>query len=364
MRFIPPYESGGSLRNGTMVVRSSKMAGYGKSRGGSTGGASRHRCTACRACGAEAVGVERLAFVVVTYNTRELLRKCLASIMAECSSLPGLLANRTIVVDNASSDGTVGMVSDEFPTVRLIASSENLGPAKGFNLGLAEALKGAEAADVVAVMNSDVVILPGTIRKMLEFLRAHPRVDGVSVPLFYPDMAPQKTRTHIMRILPLDKTRPFREDFPGTTFAMIRARAFRRVGGYDENYYFYNEDLDWAQRAKRRGCVFYHLPEAGAIHALGQGRKQNVSAIVAELYRSNIYYYKRYYPGLAWLAHLLLRLEMAIHIRRLCRERLEVADRVNRESLEKSIRVYKEARRRMDEEYRIQTEPRIPSFGE
>lgn len=303
-----------------------------------------------------------LAFVIVTYNTRDLLRRCLGSILAEVSSpaLAGIGSVRIVVVDNASSDGTQDMVRDEFPSVHLIANPDNLGPARGFNLGLAEALKDAE---FVVVMNSDIVILPGTVGHMMSFLKANPQVDGVSVPLFYPDMSPQKTRTHITRVLPINKSRPFRADFPGTTFAMIRARAFRKVGGYDENYYFYNEDLDWATRAKAAGCVFYHLPNASAIHAHGQGRKQNVSQIVAELYKGNIYYYKRHYRRFAWLAILILRLEVSWRIRTLRRKLGRVADPQARRNIEESVAVYAEARRRMEEEYPRDTRPRIPMFA-
>lgn len=310
--------------------------------------------------GHDAAGAAGLAFVVVTYNTRELLRKCIASIVSEAPPGDGASLLRIIVVDNASSDGTQDMLRDEFPCVHLIASPENLGPARGFNLGLAEALKRAE---FVVVMNSDIIILPGTVREMVAFLKARPHVDGVSVPLFHPDMSPQKTRTHITRALPLDKTKPFRADFPGTTFAMIRARTFRKVGGYDENYYFYNEDLDWASRAKAAGCVFYHLPQGGAIHVLGQGRKQNVSRIVAELYRSNIYYYKRHHPRFAWLALIILRLEILQRIRALRSQSERAADPETRDRIGESIAVYLEARRRMEDEYTRRIRPRIPMFA-
>jgi len=307
-----------------------------------------------------AVRADGLAFVIVTYNTRELLRKCLASILAEAPSGYDADHFKIIVVDNASSDGTRDMLRDEFSCVRLIASPENLGPAKGFNLGLAEALKDAE---FIVVMNSDVVILPRTVKTMLAFLAAHPEVDGVSGPLLNPDMTRQVTRTHIARLFPFKRAKPFRADFPGTTFAMIRARAFRKVGGYDENYYFYNEDLDWASRAKAAGCVFYHLPKASAVHAFGQGRKQNVSRIVAELYKSNIYYYKRHYPRFAWLALIILRLEIRWRIRALRRQFERATDRATRSKIEESIAVYLEARRRMEEEYPKDTRPQIPMFA-
>ncbi len=166
-----------------------------------------------------------------------------------------------------------------------------------------------------------------------------------------------------MRLFPIDRTKPFREDFPGTGFAMIRARAFRKVGGYDENYYFYNEDLDWATRAKAAGCVFYYVPCGGVIHFVGQGRKQNISRIVAELYGSNIYYYRRYYPRLTWLALILLRLEISWRIRNLRRELSRTQDPAARSRIGESIAIYLEARRRMEEECLKRTHPQIPIFA-
>lgn len=302
--------------------------------------------------------IGRLAFVVLTFNARDLLRRCVASVLEECALLANSIPSRVIVVDNASSDGTPEMVRDEFPAVHLIVNSENLGPARGFNLGIAKAL---EDSDTVVIVNSDVVILPRTVETMLAFLTAHPEVDGVSGPLFNPDMTRQQTRTHIVRLLPVNRAKPFREDFPGTGFAMIRARAFRKVGGYDENYYFYNEDLDWATRAKAAGCIFYYVPCGGVIHFGGQGRKQNVSRIVAELYRGNIYYYKRHYPRFAWIALILLRLEISWRIRNL-RRGLSRTRHPARDRISESVSIYLEARRRMEEEYLKRTHPRIPTF--
>ena len=259
-----------------------------------------------------------LSFVVLTYNTRDFLRNCLTSVLEECESLASNpVSCNIVVVDNASSDGTCDMVQDEFPSVHLISHSKNVGSAKGFNAGVARALP---ESDFLVVMNSDIIILPGTIKKMLAFLKAHEEVDGVSCALYNPDRTPQHTRTSIVRILPKDKSKPFRAEFPGTGFAMYRAETFRKVGGYDEKYYFYNEDLDWAVRAKRLGCIFYFLPEARAIHIGAGGRRHNVSGILKELYRSNLYFYRLQYPRLTWLAYLILKAEIAIRIQGIQRQ--------------------------------------------
>lgn len=299
-----------------------------------------------------------LAIVIVTYQTRELLRKCLDSLRMERDALSGVW--KIIVVDNASTDGTVDMLKKDFPDVDVITNSDNLGPARAFNQGVAEAMK---VSDLIIVMNSDVIALPGTIREMISFMEENPDVDGVSCPLFYPDMTPQKTRTHIMRLLPVKKNRPFREDFVGTTFAMIRSRAFHKVGGYDEHYYFYNEDLDWAERARRAGCNFFHLPEIGVIHALGQGRKQNIPKIIGELYKSNIYYYKRHYPNLARIALLALRFEIWFRIRALRKELAAASDERRASEIRSALEVYTRARAKMEEEYIKPCEPEIPEFA-
>jgi len=302
-----------------------------------------------------------LTFIVLTYNTRDFLRDCLNSVLEESRELiPDYVSCKIVAVDNDSSDGTCDMVEDEFPSVRLVRNKSNLGPAKGFNAGIAKALP---YSDIVVIMNSDIVVLPGTVREMLNFLTTHEEVHGVSGALYHPDMTPQRTRTHIVRILPKDKSKPFRAEFPGTGFAMYRAEAFRRVGGYDENYYFYNEDLDWAVRAKREGCVFYSLPKAGVIHIGAGGRRHNVSGIFKELYRANLYFYRRYYPGLTWLAYLILKAEIAMRIRGLKGELRRLSDGEGRKEYEKQIAILREAARRMQEEYRKPSSPQIPRFA-
>lgn len=301
-----------------------------------------------------------LTFVALTYNARDLLRNCLSSVVEECRDLASMPVSCGIIaVDNASSDGTCDMVRDEFPSVRLLRNPNNLGPARGFNSGIAEAIP---YSDIIVIMNSDTVVLHGTVKEMLGFLMAHKQVHGVSGPLYFPDMTPQRTRTHIVRVLPKDKSKPFRSEFPGTGFAMFRREAFQKVGGYDENYYFYNEDLDWAVRAKRLGCVFYSLPKAGVIHVGAGGRRHNVSGILKELYRANLYFYRRYYPWLAWLAHLILKAEIAIRILGIQRQITRLPRDERTQEYEEHIEICREAGRRMEEEYRKPSLPHISYF--
>ena len=135
------------------------------------------------------------------------------------------------------------------------------------------------------------------------------------------------------------------------------------LGGYDENYYFYNEDLDWAVRAKRLGCVFYSLPKAGVIHIGAGGRRHNISGILKELYRANLYFYRRHYPRLAWLAYLILRAEIAVRIRGIERRISRLQSNEGLEEYEQKIAILMEAKRRMQEEYRKPSAPQILRFS-
>ncbi len=301
--------------------------------------------------------MSELAVVIVTYKTKELLRTCLASIFQEC----GRFLNEfdVIVVDNASGDGTVEMVKAEFPETILVENEGNLGPAKAFNRGLAIALK---RTSVVLLANSDIKVLDHTIQTMLSHLSDHPRVDGVCGPLLNPDLSRQMMRTGIVSLRRRDLTKRFRATFVGTTFAMIRAVTFRKVGGYDENYYFYNEDLDWAERAKRQGCYFTYLPDAPVIHYLSQGSKQNKSRIIKELYKSNIYFMKKFYGPLALLGLWSMRIEIGRIIAGLRAELAKTTDATEREAVSQRIQDYLEARSRMEAEYREKRRPSAPTF--
>ena len=324
----------------------------------------------------------RLAVVVVTYETRDLLRDFLLSVRAEQARMAGMPV-KVVVVDNASTDGTAEMVRREFPDVRLIASAENGGPARAFNLGLAEVIP---EADLVVISNSDVTIHAGTLEKMVEFLRKHPDVDGCCGRLYNSDGTPQVTRTRIWSLRRAPKDQPHRATFPGTTFAMFRAEAFARVGGFDETYYFYNEDLDWAERARKARLRFQYLPDASVTHHSGQGRRHNVSRIRRELYRANLYYYRRHYPLLAPLVYgaQLLSLRWGQRVRRRELQKVgqqsaaattaygmspaeleaaaasELGDRVA--LLRQELADLEDAIQRMRREYRSPSLPQIPQF--
>jgi GT2 family glycosyltransferase len=233
-----------------------------------------------------------LAIVIVTFNTRDLLLQCLHSVIEDADRAGRTY--RVIVVDNASTDSTATAVREAFPSVELIKNPANAGPAQAFNRGLAACVD----ANYVSLMNSDIKVRPNTLGPMMDYLDSHPQVAGVTVRLVNPDGSPQKFRTSFgVNLRPARFDRALPVTFFGTTFHLARRPIYNddHVGLFDENYYFFNEDLDWSIRAHRRGLVFHYLPHPPVIHYVGQGRAQNRSKILGELYQANLYLYAKFY---------------------------------------------------------------------
>jgi GT2 family glycosyltransferase len=147
-------------------------------------------------------------------------------------------------------------------------------------------------------MNSDIKVRPNTLGPMIDYLDGHPQVAGVSVQLVNPDGSRQKFRTAFGPVLlPVRLDRTFPVTFFGTTFHMGRRVIYNeeKVGGFDEYYFFFNEDLDWSIRAHRKGLVFHYLPHLPVVHYGGQGRAQNRDRLLQDFYRMNLYFYSKFY---------------------------------------------------------------------
>lgn len=257
-----------------------------------------------------------LSVLIVTYKTKDMVLDCIRSSMESCQKAG--VRFQIIVVDNASGDGTIEAIREEFPQVKLIANADNLGPAKAYNQALRLAMPDSK---YVMLLNSDIIVWPDTVGNMYRYLEDNPEISGVCGDLLFPDGRRQKIRTSIVSLRKPDYTQRFPATFVGSGFNMMRVAAFEKVGLYDENYYFYNEDLDWAERAKRAGLKFMFLPEAKVYHYQGQGSRQNYHAIIKELYKSNLYYFRKFYhPIIAELAYRLMLAEIFLKMNRLKRE--------------------------------------------
>jgi N-acetylglucosaminyl-diphospho-decaprenol L-rhamnosyltransferase len=225
---------------------------------------------------------DRVSIVIVSYNTREFLRACLASIAGH---YPAALGSVT-VVDNASADGTVDALRSEFPEVRLIANDANLGYARAVNQGIR-----ASETPYVLVLNPDIEVEQGSVENLVGFMDAHPEA-GIAAPrLEYPDGTLQAScrtfytlpvvllrRTLLGKVFP--HARAVREhlmldwdhasdrvvDWVIGAAMMVRREAFERVGGMDERFFLYLEDVDWCSRMRKHGYAVYYVPGARMKH--------------------------------------------------------------------------------------------------
>jgi N-acetylglucosaminyl-diphospho-decaprenol L-rhamnosyltransferase len=237
--------------------------------------------------------------------------------------MPGMaepeLAYEVIVVDCASSDGSVEMVRREFPGVRLIASDENLGYARGNNLGLAEA-----TGRYLFILNPDTEIVGDTLAMMVRYLDAHLAVGALGPQLRYPDGTLQSSRRRFPSLATAfcestllhqwfpnnrtarryhladrlaDVTQPV--DWVVGAALMIRREAWQQVGPLDEGFFMYFEELDWCRRCRAAGWEIHYLPAAQITHHEGKSSEQVMAARTIRFQSSKIHYYRKYY-GVGW----------------------------------------------------------------
>ncbi len=272
------------------------------------------------------MGAPALSICIVNWNVRELLRRSLASIYASpLASAPD--AVEVIVVDNASSDGSAEMVRSEFPQVVLVENYENVGFTRGNN----QALELAHGRHVL-FLNPDTEVVGDALGVMVRYLDAHADVGAVGPQLRYPNGSIQPSRrrfptaatlflesTLLQRWFPRNAVldRFYMADMPDDVeqevdwlvgaALMARREALEEVGGFDERFFMYSEELDWCRRAKAAGWKIVYLPEAIIVHHEGRSSGQVVAARHIYFYTSKVLYARKYHgPVLAEALRLFL----------------------------------------------------------
>ena len=278
-----------------------------------------------------------LAIVIVSWNTRDLLRDCLASVCASRG-----LEVQVCVVDNASTDGSPEMVEREFPQAHVIRSLRNGGFAYANNVGLkAWGLDGDADEGVpcyALLLNSDTVIPEDGLAQMAAFLDAHPEAGAAGPKLVRLDgtldlacrrsfPTPEASFYHftgLSRLFPssprfarydltyLDPDELTEVDSVNGAFMMVRSEAIRQAGLLDEDFFFGGEDLDWAFRIKAAGWKIFYNPAVVVRHVKRASFRRNPQAAY-EFERAMWLFYRKHYrastPG--WL-HVLICLGLAL----------------------------------------------------
>ncbi|NDJ36636.1 MAG: glycosyltransferase family 2 protein [Chloroflexi bacterium] len=264
-----------------------------------------------------------LGIVIVNWNTRELLRRCLETVFAST----GAVTVEVIVVDNASSDGSAAMVAEAFPQAHLIANGDNLGYPKANNQGL-RALGFAESGGTpteqapryAILLNPDTELPPDALAEMTAYMDAHPDVGVAGPKLVLPDgsldlacrrsmPSPEVAFFHfsrLSRLFPqsrvfarynltfLDENQTSEVDSVVGAFMMVRAACIATVGMLDEMFFMYGEDLDWAKRIKEAGWRVMYYPAVEVKHVKRAASSKSKRAQF-EFKRAFLLFYRKHY---------------------------------------------------------------------
>ncbi|HRQ36650.1 MAG TPA: glycosyltransferase family 2 protein [Chloroflexota bacterium] len=280
-----------------------------------------------------------LSIIIVNYNTCQLLDDCLASLSTAVPPPGGL---EIIVVDNASADDSVDMVRQKYPAIQVVALPQNVGFSAGNNRGLDIA-----AGEYVLFLNSDTRVSQHALAEPLAYMQAHPGVGALTVRLIYPNGArdpdnhrgfptPWNAFCHFAGLGKLFPHNPrfngyfqsyanFDETHPveviAGSFMMMPMALCRQLGGWDETYFFYGEDIDFCYRIWQAGYEIVYYPHVDVLHYKGASsglRKESAEIarppketrvrVAKESVRAmKIFYqkfYRQQYPG--WVTAVIL----------------------------------------------------------
>jgi len=288
-----------------------------------------------------------LSIIIVSWNVRDLLRACLRSLTIDdrrwtmddksssmvhrpSSAIHRPLSIEVIVIDNASSDGSAAMVAAEFPWVRLVANPDNRGFTGGNNQGLA-----LSQGQYVLFLNPDTEVIGDALATLRAYMEAHPAVGVVGPLLRYADGSIQSSRrrfptfgialfesTPLAWHWPLTSANPWARhyrmeehlqtsevsetsealgqevDWVVGAALMTRRAVLEQIGGFDEGYFMYSEELDWCRRAREAGWQIVYLPTAEIIHHEGKSSEQVVAARHIRFQTSKVRYFRKFHGQL------------------------------------------------------------------
>jgi GT2 family glycosyltransferase len=251
-----------------------------------------------------------LSVVIVNHNHRPVIENCFAALF----SLPDRATFEVALIDNACGDGTADWVAARYPQVVILRNQAPLGFAANANAGLRALRRGRYAL----LLNPDVVAIPGLLDRLVAFMDAHPRA-GIAAPQLFNDdgtIQPNCRRfptpgALALRALRVDEVwkspcvrrylmeneRRGRVEVDWVTGALLIARgaAIEAVGGLDERYFLYWEDLDWCFRMRQAGWSVYHVPDARAIHSQRrEGVRRPFSRAGREQVRGAIRFFRKF----------------------------------------------------------------------
>lgn len=253
-----------------------------------------------------------LTVSIVNTNNRALLEKCLRSIFERTRDI----TLQVIVIDNASTDDSDGMVTREFPRVLLLRNPERLGFAASHNRALERG-----AGRYLLILNEDTEVFEQCFETLVRFMDAHPRAGACGPRLLNPDGSLQRTGNRfptlafgafealsLNRFLPnnpilrsnvyagWDRSTPRALDAVSGAALLIRREAMAQIGLLDSNFFIYSEELDWCLRLHQRGWEIYYVPDARITHYGGSSTAARAPKKFHDQHWSSfLYYYQKHF---------------------------------------------------------------------
>lgn len=254
----------------------------------------------------------RLSIVIVSYNARADLERCLDSLVRARPAVD----HEILVVDNASPDDTVEALRARWPGVRLVEAGGNVGFAKGNNLGVRQS-----CGELVLLLNPDTLVPAGAVDALVALLDRRPDVAVVG-----PRLVDGQGRAELSfggMISPLGElrqklrargnverltSRERRVDWVSGACLLVRRADAEAVGLLDERYFMYTEDVDFCAAIRARGRMVLFTPAAQVVHLRGRSRRTAPGPTAAAYRRSQIAFYEKHHPSWAPILRLYLKL--------------------------------------------------------
>jgi hypothetical protein len=254
----------------------------------------------------------RLSVILINLNTCEFLRACLASMKARMDDS----AFEVILVDNGSTDGSLEMVRDGFPLVRVFPQGKNLGFTKANNIGLR-----AARGKYLLVLNSDTEIVDNALESLCAFMDEHAEIGVLGPQLLNTDLTVQLScrrfpsyRTALFHryslITKLFPRNRYSQEYLMTDIGhgctmdvdwvsgaalLTRRETIEEVGLLDEGFFIYAEDVDWCYRMKQAGWRVAYYPDAKILHHIGRATRKIPYRMTYERHRSMWRFYRKHY---------------------------------------------------------------------
>ena len=248
-----------------------------------------------------------VSVVIVSYESRELLARCLAALAADAGRAA---VCETIVVDQASADGTAAWLAAEHPDVRVVALAANVGFGAGNNRGAALA-----SGRWLLLLNSDAYVRPGAIDELVRFAEGRPEIGVTGPRLLWPDGRLQRScrrfptlfrlateYLYLRKLMPRSRIlnglyygefahdEPWRVDWLTGACLLMRRDLFERLGGFDEAFFLYSEEVDLLYRARGLGAETWYDPAAEVVHEWGGTAGRASALTLCEQARSHVRY--------------------------------------------------------------------------